>query len=54
LTTNIQEIQSLVQAADGEGDQASLSSSVLPELEATLEADKYFLPFELVGYISVN
>ena len=31
-----------------DGDTTSLSSSsVLPELEARVEADKYFLPFEL-------
>ena len=36
------------QGEGGEGDTTSLSSSsVLPELEARLEADKYFLPFEL-------
>ena len=34
--------------AEVDGDATSLSSSsVLPELEARLEADKYFLPFEL-------
>ena len=45
----IQEIQGLVgpvQADDGDTTSLS-SSSVLPELEARVEADKYFLPFEL-------
>ena len=45
----MQEIQGLVgpvQADDGDTTSLS-SSSVLPELEARLEADKYFLPFEL-------
>ena len=45
----LQEIQGLVgpvQADDGDTTSLS-SSSVLPELEARLEADKYFLPFEL-------
>ena len=45
----VQEIQGLVgpvQADDGDTTSLS-SSSVLPELEARLEADKYFLPFEL-------
>ena len=44
-----QEIQALVGTVQADdGDTTSLSSSsVLPELEARLEADKYFLPFEL-------
>ena len=45
----IQEIQGLVgpvQADDGDTTSLS-SSSVLSELEARVEADKYFLPFEL-------
>jgi len=45
----LQEIQALVGTVQADdGDTTSLSSSsVLPELEARLEADKYFLPFEL-------
>ena len=45
----IQEIKGLVgpvQADDGDTTSLS-SSSVLPELEARVEADKYSLPFEL-------
>ena len=45
----VQEIQGLVgpvQADDGDTTSLS-SSSVLPELEARMEADKYFLPLEL-------